>query len=77
MPRRKTVAQLEREIAASLAEDRSITQRSLAEERQAIRVYGSRLGHAHRPALRRALGHARKEEREHARMFARLLRRRR
>jgi hypothetical protein len=55
--------------------DKKMTKASLREEREAIRVYGQRLKKTRNPALKKALRHARKEEREHAASFARVLRR--
>lgn len=63
MSRRKTGAQLDREIKMALA--------SLGEERDAIRVYGQRRAKSRDSGLRDSLAHARREERQHARMFVR------
>jgi hypothetical protein len=53
--------------------DRKMARASLREEREAIDVYGKRLPKAKSKALKKALRHARKEEREHAAMFKQLL----
>ncbi len=52
-----------------VALDHEMARKSLHEERQAIDVYGKRIKKAVSPKLKKALKHARKEEREHAAMF--------
>lgn len=49
--------------------DRGMARQSLKEEREAISVYTKRLAKAESPKLKKALVHARKEEREHAAAF--------
>jgi anti-sigma factor RsiW len=50
-----------------------MAQQSLREERRAVRAYSKRIRRAKDPRLVRALRHARKEEREHAASFRRLV----
>lgn len=49
--------------------DSEIAAKSLQEEGEAVRTYTERIKRAQSPELRRALAHARKEERQHAAMF--------
>ena len=53
--------------------DKRMARQSLKEERQAIHVYGARLKSAESGKLKKALRHARKEEREHAAAFKKLV----
>lgn len=56
----------------AVSRDRRMAQQSLKEERAAVRVYSKRIRHAKDARLKRALIHARKEEREHAASFKRI-----
>jgi lysophospholipase L1-like esterase len=53
--------------------DRKIARQSLKEERKAIHDYGERFVSAESPALKKAIRHARKEERQHAASFEQVL----
>lgn len=53
--------------------DQRITKKSLREEQKAIHDYGERITQVESAVLKKALRHARKEEREHAAAFKRLL----
>jgi rubrerythrin len=52
--------------------DREMARRSYKEERQAVSTYTKRLAKTESAKLKKALVHARKEEREHAAAFKRL-----
>ena len=76
----KPARQLAAEIRAALALrgvalDRKMARQSLREEREAIHAYGRRIPRAHSAPLKRALQHARREEREHAAAFQQALKR--
>jgi rubrerythrin len=58
--------------AKAKSSDKAMATKSLREEREAVRVYSRRLQRAKSPALKKALRHARKEEREHAASFKRV-----
>jgi hypothetical protein len=56
-----------------LASDLAIAEKSLGEEEKAIKDYGTRSQEAKDPELKKAINHARGEERDHAEGFKKVI----